>query len=70
MLDRQPEKKGTSFIEVPSNTKNGVVYRIYFDKDGLLHCNCPAGIYDRPCKHKRSPAVLKWIQEYKKAQQK
>lgn len=57
-----------NYIEIESNTTRGKFYRVYLDHNGKLQCNCPAGVYERPCKHKRSPKVLLWLKQQKTQQ--
>ena len=46
---------------VQSKSKEGVWYRVYFDRDGHLRCNCPAGIFNNDCEHLHRPDTQKWI---------
>jgi hypothetical protein len=45
----QPERVFT----VPSATQHGVAYKVHVSPTGHLVCNCRAGSYGRPCRHKR-----------------
>lgn len=56
------------FVSVESNTVRGKFYRVYLDQNGKLQCNCPAGVYERPCKHKSSSKVLLWLKQRKTQQ--
>jgi hypothetical protein len=48
------EEDGTLFYQIPSETQDGVVYTIsYTSREDRLHCSCPAGQHNVPCKHVR-----------------
>lgn len=46
---QKPERDFT----IPSATQPGVVYKVHISPTGHLFCNCRAGSYSRPCRHKR-----------------
>ncbi len=45
-------------FKIPSSTHPGIVYTVHVSETGTLVCNCGAGSYGRPCKHKRQVADL------------
>jgi len=39
-------------LDVPSETRDGVVYRVVYDADlRTWRCSCPAGHFEHACKH-------------------
>ncbi len=47
--EQKPERDFT----IPSATQPGVTYKVHISPTGHLFCNCHAGSYGRPCRHKR-----------------
>lgn len=45
-------------FKIPSSTHPEIVYTVHVSESGMLVCNCGAGSYGRPCKHKRQVAEL------------
>ena len=37
--------------EVPSDTEEGVIYKVRLFKNGRWECNCPAGQMGKECRH-------------------
>jgi hypothetical protein len=47
--EQKPERDFT----IPSATQPGVAYKVHISPTGHVFCNCRAGSYGRPCRHKR-----------------
>lgn len=45
-------------FNIPSSTHPEIVYTVHVSESGMLVCNCGAGSYGWPCKHKRQVAEL------------
>ncbi|MGZ3355743.1 MAG: hypothetical protein ACXVBO_12915 [Isosphaeraceae bacterium] len=52
-------------FKIPSSTHPEIVYTVHVSESGMLVCNCGAGSYGRPCKHKRQ--VAEHLQREKQA---
>ena len=53
-----PAKVAPREFKIPSDTHPGITYTVLRSEEGHLFCNCGAGSYGRPCKHKRKVAAL------------
>jgi len=40
-------------FKVPSKSKKGSWHIVEYFRDGHLVCDCPAGVFKRPCRHKQ-----------------